>query len=184
MIISFSGKAQSGKTTAAKIIKSKIKRAEIVSFADAIRHKVLDDFPFLTMEDLRERKHEKIDTGSRKLTIRQLLIEVGGFYRTIDKSYWLKRLWNKIDGFLKKNYIVLIDDMRYLNEADFMSSHGARLVRIERPGIPLIDDPSETDLDNYLFKESLGNLGTLKEYEMIVDDWRSSEGIGFKINAG
>lgn len=168
MIIALSGKARSGKTTAAEAIASMDARCKIVSFAAPLKRMVIEHFG-LTEDQIINGKDNVITmSDGREMTVRQLMIEFGRLYRAIDKNYWISKALKSAHPHLASGGIVIIDDMRYRSEADMLRSMGAKLVRIERPGVKLIDDPSETELDSYPFTTRANNTGDLSEYMQVA----------------
>lgn len=161
-IIAISGKARSGKTTAAKHLLTLIPNATIVSFAAAVRESAIRDFG-LTMDDVLNGKNRVIRVRGEDTTIRRLLISIGNGARTLDQNHWVRIAMGKI-GSLGPGACAIIDDLRFANEANTLRSAGATLVRIERPGIELIDDISETELDNHGFDFTVLNDGGLDGY--------------------
>ena len=128
------------------------------SLESSLKKKVKEEFSYVLEDgDMEGDKKREIVLGGRKSTVRNLLIDVGRMYRNIDKGFWLDQLWKDAEFFASKGLTVVIDDVRYLNEAEFLSEKGVRLIRINRPGIPTIDDPSETELDGFPFCETIIN---------------------------
>ena len=167
-LIAFSGKARNGKTEGARAIQALHPQFVILSFATPLKRMAMEQFG-LTMEDL-ENKERVVDLGRRQTTVRQLLIDIGKMYRAIDSDFWVKRLWKDVEASVVHghNHIV-IDDMRFLNEATFLKEHGAKLIRVSRPGMKLIDDISETELDDYSgFDARMLNDGSLDDYHSNV----------------
>lgn len=108
--------------------------------------------------DLKEVPQEKL--GGH--TPRELMIELGTFARKFSKDgmFWVNRLYNNHLAQLPDDVIAVIDDVRFTNEADFIRNHKGLLIRLERkPELNIykkvIDDPSETQLDNYQFDLTL-----------------------------
>lgn len=162
-IIAFSGKARSGKSTAAEVVMETLPGYHVVSFAEPLKQMLAAEFPDLvTMDDLRNHKKKLIEVNGQMITVRQLMINFGRLYRAIDADYWVKKA-------LRSPYAdIVIDDVRYPNEISILERMGARIIRVERPGIELLDDPSETLLDNYQFRERLHNAGSKDDYRTAV----------------
>lgn len=144
-IIAFSGKRGTGKSTCAEAI-IEAKGAERVSFAGHLKADILRlGYP----EDIIWRKPTPDP-------IRRLLISHGQAMRWIDADHWVRCAIRDIEQAQRDLYqLVVIDDLRFWNEAEAMRTLGATLVRVEMtdplyriqfvPGID--DDPSERDLD-------------------------------------
>lgn len=163
-IIAFSGKAQSGKTTAAKFLAEAIgSTAKIFPFAEELKLMALAQFPELTEDHVYRQKNAIVDFGKNKIQVRQLLIDLGKFYRGIDADFWVKKMWTKAEAHLDGGGIVIVDDMRYLNEMAFLENKGAISIRIDRDDVVLIDDESETQLDAVDFKYRISNNAGLEE---------------------
>lgn len=165
-ILAISGKATSGKTTAARFLAAKYKSAAAIeSFATPLKIMVAEQFSYvLTPEDMIHNKNKVIMFGDKKTTVRQIMIDVGQLYRKIDPDFWVKKLLQKIEKHGKWGCpAVFIDDMRFPNEYLTLKKMGASLVRIERPGIQLIEDESETGLDFHPFDHTILNDGTVEQ---------------------
>jgi hypothetical protein len=91
-----------------------------------------------------------------------LLQRIGAERRVEDPEYWIKRAFAKVDT---ATDIVLISDVRYQNEAEFIKDQGGYVVNVRRIncGMPYVatdrpsDHPSEIDLDKWPFDFYLAN---------------------------
>ena len=155
MRVAFSGKAGAGKTSLAEFLAADHGFIRY-SFAGALKaelSRVLD----LSIFELTD-----ID---KKQRWRSLMQEWGGARRYIDESYWVLKIINSIKE-RKSGVNFVIDDLRYVNEANALQAAGFVLVRLECPSIDSIDymqslgaslrgaadaskHESETDLDEY-----------------------------------
>jgi hypothetical protein len=166
-IIAFSGKATSGKTTAARWLQERLggqSKAQVISFAMPLKEKALADFgDVITAEDILKNKTKKITLGGRETTVRQLLIDLGMLYRQLDKDFWCRKGCAMADTSVLHGMHAIIDDMRFPNEYDMLKNMGATLIRIERPGIPIICDESEWALDEYEFPARIVNDGSIDD---------------------
>lgn len=166
LIIGFSGKSKSGKTTAANFLTANynfIRRG----FADGLRSVVANLFS-LDSKTLQDHKDHPLPGSQR--TPRDILIEVGARMRQVDPDVWFK-MWERdlalvTDQFPMIN--VAVDDLRFRNEFDLLSNKGAVLIRINRAVHAVTDEPSEIDLDGYAeegkFDYVVDNTGSLKEF--------------------
>lgn len=151
MIIGLSGKRGVGKTLAADYLVEN-HNFKKVSFANKLKEISDSFFPGLSKSEKEKPFRE------HSFTPREFMIHLGQFMRFHDPEYWVKS--SNISA-MRGN--VVIDDVRFRNEADYLKELGAKLVRINRfeklnvYGKDL-DDPSETDLDNY------------KGFDFIVED--------------
>lgn len=109
-----------------------------------------------------------------------LLQRIGAERRVDDPNYWIKRAFAKVDP---KTDIVLVSDVRYQNEANFIVAGGGYVVNVRRitNGTPYLatdrpaDHPSEIDLDGYPFDfylvNSDGHQALLKEQAVTLVEY-------------
>lgn len=144
-IVAISGKRRSGKSLLGSILQNEYQFVP-VSLAAPLKSMCREHFGLSEAQTDGELK-EVLDERYQ-LTPRQLMIKFGAFYRSIDKDYWVKKLFSSLTDD-RKSYVVT--DMRFKNEYDFFRAHSAMMVRLDRSeaytGVN-IDDPSETELDN------------------------------------
>lgn len=146
IIIGFSGKRGTGKTVSANYLKDTYKFKKI-SFADRLKEVAKDLMPFTEMHMSPKGKDKPF--GNYDFTPREFLIQLGQFMRYYDPDYWVKS--SGIDNAVGR---IVVDDVRFPNEVDYLKRLGAKIIRIKRYkklniyGEDL-DDPSETSLDNY-----------------------------------
>ncbi len=109
-----------------------------------------------------------LDDCTAKEDFRPLLQWWGlGFRRSMfGEDYWLQAM----DKWLEENAvgarsIVIVPDVRFPGEVDWVHAQGGVVVRIERPGLPATDQhSSETALDDYQrFDAVVFNDGSLKD---------------------
>lgn len=145
-IIGLSGKRGVGKTTMANYLHDvyKFKR---ISFADRLKEVAKELMPFQDVHLSTKGKEKPFNNYD--WTPREFLIQLGQFMRYYDKNYWVRS--SGIDNAVGR---IVIDDVRFPNEVEYLKSLGAKIVRIKRfeklnvYGKEL-DDPSETSLDNF-----------------------------------
>lgn len=141
-IIGLSGKSGSGKSTVAKQVAARHNNVRVVSFADALRYEVADEF-----QDL------DVYTKPTPPHVRALLIAWGCARRAIDPMYWVKWLEHtlELDTTHTEPGVYIIDDVRFLNEAQWIHAHGGKVLRVECSPAPLrvSSGPDETELDDY-----------------------------------
>ncbi len=114
LVVLISGKAGSGKSTAAKILNDKMEKLGLdtlrYGFADPIKHiaKAFGGWD-----------EKKDDKG------RQLLQKIGYIFREYDEHIWVKHFLNQLDkrsGMFPKN-VVIIDDWRFPNELAYLQNN-------------------------------------------------------------
>ena len=163
MIIGISGKAGSGKDTAAKMLEvlyanpdisyedfvnkryKNFADIQIVHFADSLKETAQVLFRIGEWEtNTQEGKKTTIDWIGK--TVRELLQGIGqGLRDAIDPNLWVKILFANTEGW--SNYIIA--DVRYPNEVYAIKERNGILLRIDRKGAGAGNHSSETALDNY-----------------------------------
>ena len=181
MIIGISGKACSGKDTAAKMLEvlyanpdisyedfanRKYKNfvdIQVMHFADILKETVRVLFGIGEWET-NTQEGKKITISWIGKTVRELLQEVGqGLRDAIDPDLWIKALFANTEGW--SNYIIA--DVRYPNELEAIKERDGILIRIDRNGAGAGNHSSETALDDYndwdVHIENNGSLESLFE---------------------
>lgn len=154
-IIAISGKRGVGKTTAAIYLQEKFgfKR---VSFAETLKRHAEVLVPGINrVMGVKGKEKPFFKSGE---SARQFLISFGQFMRYWDEDYWIKA-----SGIDTAEGLIVIDDLRFKNEAKYLKAKGAKLIRINRYEHincygKNLDDPSETDLDDF------------KEWDYVIED--------------
>lgn len=163
MIIGISGKAGSGKDTAAKMLEvlyanpnisyedfanrryKNFADIQIIHFADTLKETAQVLFRIGEWEtNTQEGKKTTINWIGK--TVRELLQGIGqGLRDAIDFDLWVKILFANTEGW--SNYIIA--DVRYPNEIKAIKERNGILLRIDREGAGAGNHSSETALDNY-----------------------------------
>lgn len=136
-IIGLCGYARAGKDTmAAAIVERGWTR---LAFADNLK----DDLRTMLEDAVRrggapvadiQRRVCQMLAGPDKAKARPLMVAYGAFMRTFEPDYWIARLRRQIDA-LPDDARVVITDVRYENEAEWVRSLGGVALWVERPGI-------------------------------------------------
>jgi hypothetical protein len=98
-------------------------------------------------------------------TPREIMQELGAFYRKIYGKYWVESLGT----YMKNNSITdaIVTDVRHINECEYVKENKGITIRITRGGTEEIhgmDHESETALDNYNdFDIEIDNNSTLED---------------------
>lgn len=159
IIISLSGKKQSGKTTVATILKSELEKTNpdipvyILSWADALKEEVCKACG-VSLEFLEKNKPN----------FRLILQGWGTEFRRdlCNPDYWVERLFQKLVKFPDKCFII-IPDTRFKNEYDKLKYVGARLYKVVRETYLEDIHSSETELDE------------IKEWDLLIRNETSVE---------
>lgn len=165
-LIGLSGKKRSGKDTfAAELVENH--GFTRVAFADPLRDVAYELAPYVTpncyrLDDLVDAYGW--DVAKEMPEARRILQDLGQAVRQLDRDFWLNAAKRTVYDLIARGRSVVITDVRYQNEAGWLSTAGW-LVRIERPGLESADQhPSETDLDDYdYFGETVVNDGTVDD---------------------
>ena len=177
MIIGISGKAGSGKDTAAKMLEvlyanpdisyedfankryKNFADIQIVHFADSLKETAQVLFRIGEWEtNTQEGKKTTINWIGK--TVRELLQGIGqGLRDAIDPNLWVKILFANTEGW--SNYIIA--DVRYPNEVKAIKERNGILLRIDRKGAGAGNHSSETALDDY------------KEWDLVIDNNSTKE---------
>lgn len=140
MIIGITGKKGSGKDTVADFIVKNFPTAVKIAFADELKHMLLNN-GICDYESLWGRKTH----FSRKI-MQFLGTEV---VRKIKPNYWIEVMEEKINFLYSEvpKSIIVIPDVRFLNEAKFVKAHNGYIIRVNRK-IDIVDNhASEIEQD-------------------------------------
>lgn len=163
-LIGIHGKKRAGKDTAGKLIQSITGYERIDSFADPLRK-----FGFMTFGITEENREEMIESIGK--TGRQVLQLVGTeIGRVISPNFWIESLKyrnSNSDGGL------IITDVRFDNEAEFIRNMGGRILEIQRPSLSGKADThaSEIPISRDLVDMIVINDSTIEEYERRIRVW-------------
>ena len=147
-------------------------------FADALKDEVLDRLPrtlgaylehTMFLEDTADRRRRLV-YGFKPPLVRALLQEYGTEVRRADDPrYWVKKVAGWVEDCRPQRLVV--PDVRFRNEIEFVRALGGRYVRVDRPGVEpaaLDTHASESELDGVEPDYVIRNDGTLKDLERRV----------------
>jgi hypothetical protein len=140
-IVAFMGIAGSGKTTAATWFMRCNPQYKPFSFAAEVKAIAL----LMGWDGKKDKKG------------RQLLQDIGMAGRRYDQDIWVSKLQKRLET---TEYLV-IDDVRFQNEADAIRANGGIVLRVVRSDLPIMDHPSETELFRIAADQSIVNDGDL-----------------------
>ena len=177
MIIGISGKAESGKDTAANMLKilygnpnisyedynnknyNKFADIEVIHFADILKETAMT-MCVLSEEDVYTQHGKKRKIEWLGITVRELLQKLGTCIRqNIDEDFWVKSLWAVVDNWNN----VIIADVRFPNEVNSIKERGGIVIRLNRDKSRIDYHISETALDDY------------KEWDLVIDNNSTKE---------
>ena len=147
-IIAFSGKKQSGKTTAVNYLASQCVSVDIIGFFSFAKEIIRRCFNVVGNQDLQETKDQMLDCGS---TVRELQQRLGtDIFRGIDKCCWVNAYKSLVEDSWQSDWppkLTLTADVRFPNEVKCIQDLGGHVIRLLRN--PFNDQhESETALDN------------------------------------
>lgn len=159
MILGFTGKMGSGKTTVCEYIRQKDGLPVMnINFKDALIAELKQNFTPLLLEIIKV--HNEIGTKYEGMTIdelftfkptlvRKLMQGYGTEVRRGDNpNYWVNQWRSKVAVARGSNWNVLTDDVRFLNEAQAVKVMGGFIVRIIREDIMDVGShQSESEMD-------------------------------------
>ena len=154
--IAFCGRAGSGKTTISEEYVSKRNYVRL-SFAAPVKQ------CYREVYGCEPNKHES--------SVRRWLQEFGtNFCRGIDSEVWVKNMARRVKAIQSVNDIcsgIVIDDVRFRNEADWLRQKGFVIVKVVGRGYELSKDimahPSEAEVELVEADIVLDNSGTVEE---------------------
>lgn len=138
MLIGLVGRKNSGKTTAAELIKDDFKDvtfAEPVKRIVEITHGFSYDMLLGDTPEKRERRNNEHDPIWNQTPVQAMQFIGTDLYRNhFDKNIWINIAKRKIDDIMKTGQNVVITDCRFENEIEFIRKQGGRiLVLYENP---------------------------------------------------
>lgn len=169
ILIGISGKKYSGKSTAAKVLTYDFGFDE-TTFAEPLKQAtaVLFNWDHL---DLNNGPEKEVVDPRWGVSPRFVLQNMGTDYlrNTFRDDFFLRNLQNRLEG--HQPTLLVISDVRFPNEVEYIKNRGGYVWRIERPGLtyPKDQHPSETALDDYQgFDEVIVNDGRLDDFRKKV----------------
>lgn len=160
MIVGISGKIGTGKSTVARYLHEHLFHAGYPvlrqPFAGLLKSEVAEKFGFpRAFCDTTEGKDIVIEHAllPRPMRVREILQWYGtDVIRAEEPDYWVMAM-DKLLEPVSSRTVIIIDDVRFPNEADFVRRQGGLLVRLRpyngwEPG-PYANHESETILDGY-----------------------------------
>ncbi len=167
MIIGLAGKAGSGKDLFAELIKKRLGNdsVENLAFAKPIKDAAKILFNFTDEQLYDQTKKEEIDQRWGK-SPRQIFQWLGGLLREdIDDDFFIGNMKQRIEN--SKAAVIVITDIRFLNELKLIKSMGGKVIKIVRPNAETTkhsDDISEQGIEDKFVDVIVINDGTIEEY--------------------
>jgi hypothetical protein len=185
-----SGKANSGKNTAAQFLGWKfigrgkpepaiLDNFKIIAFADPMKEMVMKMYPETDPEVLWGPSHLRMTkVPNTDITYRQLLTDLGKLGRGYNPNVWVDATIAMANNYANKGIIPIIADCRFKNELFTLKEKGFFTIRTIRPNNPyqqhlMAQDISEIDLDDVAdatFDAVIINDGSLEHLEQKISD--------------
>ena len=170
ILIGISGKKQSGKNTVAALMATLTNQTvEEIAFADELK------------SELARMLMVKVsDIENNKPLYRTLLQGLGVYRRdSKNKDYWVEKAMRKVLSSTAD--VVVITDVRFLNEAESIRQCGGQLIRMARDTGITDTHESEIALDTYKnFHHIILNTGSLEHLRDEVQEIMTKIGIKVK----
>jgi GTPase SAR1 family protein len=159
MIIGFSGLAGAGKTTAANYFVEQGFRKD--AYARVMKQVVSQLFSIpieKLLGDAEQKNQVDLFWG---LSYRRILQRFGteACRHTFGEDFWEKVLWS---NHRNMDYDLVIDDVRFPNEAEAILRKGGIMIEIIRPGIEQMDHASEIPLPEGLLSHRVINENSIE----------------------
>ena len=162
MMIGLVGKARSGKSSVANVLVKEYGYLQY-AMAGAIRKAILTALPFVDGRYLHEDKEEVVPQLG--VTGRHLLQTMGhNWGRQNNENTWILALETELELMKVDHRKVVIDDVRYDNECQWIIDQGGFIIGIDRPFVEGVeqkswrDHPSESGVDPTYIKEWVSNI--------------------------
>ena len=151
-LIGITGKKRAGKDTVAQMLAEIVSpmTSQQVGFADEV-YNDLAEMLKLSVSYIKENKQK----------FRLMLQGYGTDYcrETFGSDYWIRR-WIAVT-YKSRADVIIVPDVRFLNEAVFINKNGGTVWRVERPSTETDSHISENELNDYAFP-TLKNDSTLE----------------------
>lgn len=175
--IALTGLSRSGKdSVAARLVEAH--GYVRVAFADRLKEAALKADPFICCNE-REGNWARLsyvvnyygwETAKDQFPeVRRFLQYYGQTVREIGPQFWVRAAIPAVCAARQAGRPVVFTDVRYRNEADFLSSCGFRIVRVERPGQVPGDHTSEREMLGYAVDHTIVNDSTLSALAVKAD---------------
>lgn len=156
LYVAFGHRKRTGKDTAGGLLKQQLNFlapflvVKEVSFATKLKEISYDLFKWAGLQpgafyELPENAHlREVVLPAVGKTPRQIWIEVGNKLREVCPEVWVQNAL-----FVDGADVVIVRDLRYLNEADIIESKGGHRYKMVRDSAPVSNDVADCNLDTY-----------------------------------
>ena len=168
-IIALTGAKGCGKDTVADILLDTYIDLDIrrVAFADPIKNEVMRIFDLQTIPSYDTFKRSLVTSNNHAVNGRQVVREIGMLMRRYDVNQFVEYVDQQINN--NPEAIWVITDLRFDNELIHLQNMGAKIVKIERPTLDVIDTHiTERGFDNSVCDVVIENKNTLNQFTQSV----------------
>ena len=174
-IIGVAGKKRSGKDTLFEVLHSFDKHVYRRAFADALKEEVASilGVSVAFMEEHKDQFRLGLQWYGTDFRRKMPVIGYDDYWlRAMDK--WIHRFERQLCQ-TKDSAVLVIPDVRFPNEVDYIHAKGGLVVKIERPSLVSTDSHlSENALNDYDFDHTIRNDGDLADYRHRILGWFST----------
>ncbi len=175
-IIALGHRQQTGKDTLAGFIATNVrcvsskKNVQVAGFADELKDVC---YRLYAWAGMMRKEHYEIHPEDRSKvlkngkTVREIWIDVGNHMRKYDENVWVKALLTRpgVD-------VLIIKDLRFMNEVKAVKAHEGVVIKVIRLGQPEIDDDADKVLKDFvgwdLVVENNTTRAALNEHAKII----------------
>jgi dephospho-CoA kinase len=161
MIIGIVGHLQVGKTTVANFIKEHNPDSILLSFADSLKEMIFNA-GLCTKEEL-----WGVKTPFSRLMMQKIGTEI--IRKQVSENFWVNKMVNKIKN-IPSDKLIIIHDVRFLNEYDMVRFFHGKMIRITRAGLDENSEEnkhlSETEQDLIPSDVEIVNDGTIEDLKI------------------
>lgn len=171
------GLSRSGKDEAAKVLVQRFGFVKL-AFADRLKEgcAAMTGLPLSRFHTgNRDEKMPGFDFSYREFL---QLMGTEAVRTVFGEDFWVQVLRQQITMLRRKHGFArfVISDVRFDNEARFLRKHKHPVVKVHRPGLPVMGHASEQGVSRSLITATIDNDSTLKVFRARVAEWGRARG--------
>lgn len=149
ILIALGHRSRTGKDTIAKHLKriikqnQRLKSVEICGFADTLKQYCYKEYKTRPPEDYETNPEYRTEPIEGYNNVVELWCKVGDGFRMVYPDYWVDKLFENV-----KSDIIIIKDLRYLNELETIKNKNGMCFKINR-NVPHFDTPADNALKDF-----------------------------------
>lgn len=157
VLLVLTGRRRVGKDTLANFLVDRYGFTKL-SFAEPLKEVVETLYDIRVNDDNKDTDMEKF-----KKTYRELLIETADKLKEINETIFLEKFKNKNQRIID-NYNIVISDLRFQYEYDYVKSLNATIIKITNPNTGLVNIEEEDLIDKFNYEYSITNVEGIENY--------------------